>query len=215
MPLTFHIHIFLRYTYISTSSPILQNVMILLLLLFIDDIVKQSAKDRKKQLAAKKPKKPVVVATAAAKAGKKNKKNKPSKAGGGMEIDTKAVSKVAESVGKGKAKRNAQVAQKRGTAMTGVASVKDIQATIAKEAMKLAKQIVAGQQQGKSKGPNEPAQGLSGKKAKSMKISFRTSDIRGNQGAVAKQIGAVLSKGPKKNKNGGNSGGAARKVILK
>ena len=186
-----------------------------------DDLVKQGNKERKaKQVKKTKAGKKVAIATPASKAAKKKAAKKAK-----VDADSKKAGKVAQQAGKSKAQRNAQVAQKRGLAVTGVASVKDIKATIQREALKLAKQMV---QKGDSKSKNNnqsKGNNSKGKGKPSIKISFRPSELKKTTtGNVAKQIGAVLSKAPSKNKakarknnnsNNNNNNNGNRRVVLK
>lgn len=95
-------------------------------------------------------KKTKVKAGAAAKAAAKPKGKAATKAAtkkgkkGGMDVESNKSKKLAAVTGKSKAQRGAKVANKRGMALTGVASVKDIKATIQREAIKLAKTMVGG-----------------------------------------------------------------------
>lgn len=204
----------------NQNAPIIRNIFVSqkntnsIMIKILDDIVKQGNKERKANVKTKTKK----IATAASKAAKKNKNKKA------IEADSKAASKVAQVTGKSKAKRNAKVQQKRGLATTGVANVNDIKKTIEREALKLAKQLVQ-KAQGNNNNNNKQGNGKQGDNKRkgskpSIKVSFRPAELgRTTSQNVAKQIGAVLSKAPRKNKNNkfrknGNFGNANRKVIL-
>ena len=186
---------------------------------------KDAAKKAKKPAAAKKADdasskkkkgKKVTAAGAGAAAGSKKVKAgvkaaaKNGKKGNTMDVETKATKKLATTAGKGKAARAAQLAQKRGQSTTGKASVKDIKATIAKEALKLAKSMIA------KSGGNKNIQ-VRGGNSKAMKISFRPSELgKSTNKNTAAQIGALLSKAPKGKKTQTlRQPGAERKVILR
>jgi hypothetical protein len=174
----------------------------------LDNLVKKSAKENKAKkakatTAGKKVKKGAAKATTAtaAVAPKKGKKAKKTTT---AENKSNKMAVVAVSA---KAKRDAKVAAKRGMATTSVVSAKELKATIQKEALKLAKQLIGG---AKGAGPARPKKGL--------KISFRPSELnRTTNKQTSLQIGAILAKAPKGNRNQQvvRQPGASRKVIFK
>lgn len=200
---------------------------------FTDDIVKAGQKERKaasKKATAKKEKaaakkaplkKTKVKAGGAAKAAAKPKGKAATKAAtkkgkkGGMDVESNKSKKLAAVTGKSKAQRGAKVANKRGMALTGVASVKDIKATIQREAIKLAKTMVGGNG---AKGNNARSGKGGNNNPRSIKVSFRPSELsRSTNKNTQAQIGALLSKAPKKGGNRQNirQPGAERRVVLK
>lgn len=172
----------------------------------------------KKDPAAKKTK---VKAGGAAKAAAKPKGKAGTKAAtkkgkkGGMDVESARSKKLAAVTGKSKAQRNAKVANKRGMALSGIASVKDIKATIQREAIKLAKTMLGGAKGAKAGNGNVRAG--AGRGNKNIKVSFRPSELsRSTNKNTAAQIGALLSKAPKKgNAQRIRQPGAERRVVLK